>query len=251
MLSRWRRICALLPVLWLLMGCDRPVNRSAEGHIRRALPDIIGPARKYDVRVDGSWNRTINGRLSRVAIDGYDVQIANGLVFDHLHLDLKDVSVDTGQKRVKDVREVRFTVTVGKANIDEYLAGEAAEDDTIRRTRITLNPGNSVTLSAERVVLGVGVPFSLTGPLQIAGPQRIELDARRLTFIGIPIWGPPLNFLKTRFETGVDLSNLPFPVQLTDVRTETGQLILSGTADITSLLQRASAEYKRIAEAKR
>ena len=96
----------------------------------------------------------------------------------------------------------------------------------------------------------MGVPYSLTGPIQVAGPRRIELDAKRLTIIGIPIWGPPLEFLKTKFEAGVDLSNLPFPVQLTEAHTEPGKLILTGTADISLLLQRAQAELKRIAEAK-
>lgn len=248
---RYFVLCGGLAALLVLTGCDRPVNRSAEGHIRRAMPDILGPAKKYDVRVDGGWDRTIQGRLSKVAIDGYDVQITNGMLFDHLRLDMKDVKVDTRKKRVKDIREVRFAVTVSKPNIDEYLAGEAGNNDTIRRARIQLNANNSVTLSAEREVLGVGVPFSLTGPLRVAGPQRIELDAQRLTFIGIPVWGPPLEFLKTRFEAAVDLSNLPFPVQLAEVRTEPGLLILSGTADISALLQKAEAEYSRLAEAKR
>jgi hypothetical protein len=243
----WGGLIALLA----LTGCDRPVNRSAEGHIRRAMPDILGPAKKYDVRVEGGWDRTIQGRLSKVAVDGYDVQVANGLLFDHLRLDLKDVRVDTQKKRVKDIREVRFTVTISKANIDEYLAGEAGNDDTIRKARIQLNANNSVTLSAERVVLGVGVPFSLTGPIRVGGAKRIELDAQRLTFIGIPVWGPPLEWLKTHFEAAVDLAHLPFPVQLTEARTEPGHLILSGTADISALLQKAEAEYRRVAEAKR
>lgn len=215
------------------------------------MPDLLGPAKQYDVRVDGSWDRTVSGRLSKVGIDGYEVQIENGLVLDHLHLDLKDVNVDTKNKRVKDIREVRFTLTVSKPNIDEYLASEAASVDNIRRARVTLNANNSVTLAAEREVLGVGVPFSLSGPLSVAGPHRIELDAKRMTFIGIPVWGPPLEFLKTRFEAGMDLTNLPFPVTLTEARTEPGKLILSGTADISTLLERAEADYRRIADAKR
>jgi hypothetical protein len=250
-LARWRLCLWLAPFLLLLTGCDRPVNRSAEGHIRRVMPDILGPAKKYDVRVDGSWERTVRGRLSKVAIDGYEVNLANGLVLDHLRLDLKDLKVDTKNKRVTDVGEVRFTVTVSKPNIDEYLAGETATNDNIRRARITLAANNSVTLSAEWDKLGIGVPYSLTGPVQVAGPRRIELDAKRLTIVGIPIWGPPLEFLKTKFEAGVDLSNLPFPVQLTEARTEPGKLILTGTADISLLLQRAEAEFKRIAEKSR
>lgn len=226
-----------------LIGCARPINRAAERRIRDALPDLIGPARQYRAHVENAPDQTIQGRLATVLIDGDDVELPTGLVVDRLHLELKGVEVDTARKAVRRVREAQFTITISQKTLDQFLVGEMPEGETIRNTRVALG-NDAVTISAERVVLGVGVPFHLTGPLRVAGPQRVEIDPTRLTVVGIPISGLPLRFLKSRLESGVDLSRLAFPVQLTGVQTLPGQLTLRGTADVEAILQQAQARRK-------
>ena len=238
-----RGIATLLVVLGcflllLCMGCGRTINRAAERRIRDALPDILGPARQYKAHVANAPERTVQGRLASVEIDGDGVQLSNGLILDHLHLDLKGVEVDTGQKRVKQIREALFTATIRQADLDEYLAGESPIGETLKEVRLTLMANNQVTLTGKRLVLGLGVPFRMTGPLRVVTPQKIELDSTRLVVIGIPISGGPLHFLKQRFESAMDLSTLPIPIQVTQVQTEKGKLILSGTADVVAILQR-------------
>jgi len=222
----------------VLCGCTRTVNRTAERQIRDVLPDVLGPARQYRAHIDSAPAHTMAGRLAAVTIDGDDVQLPNGLLLDRIHLELKGIDLDTKAQRVRSVREARFTATVGENSLNEFLAGEAPEGETIEKLRLTLDPGR-VTLAAERVVLGLGVPFSFTGPLRLLSPSRIELDPARFVVVGLPITGRPLQFLKARFENSLDLSTLPFPVQLTSVTTAKGQLTLSGTADVATLLHRA------------
>src|SRR5258708_3885228 len=86
----------ILIILLLLNGCGRAVNRSAERRIRDILPDLLGPARQYRAHVESSPDRTVQGRLASVTVDGDDVELPNGLLLDRLHLDLKGVEVDTG-----------------------------------------------------------------------------------------------------------------------------------------------------------
>jgi hypothetical protein len=50
----------------------------------------------------------------------------------------------------------------------------------------------------------------------------------------------PLRFLKSRFESAIDLSTLPFPIQLTEVRAAEGWLTLMGSADTEALLRRSA-----------
>ncbi len=224
--------------LLLFCGCGRAINRSAERRIREALPNLLGSARQYQVHVDGAADRTLRGHLASVTIDGDDVQLANGLLLDQLHLELKGVDVDLNRGQLRHIQEARFTATVGEVGLDEFMAGEAPPGETYRNVRFTLRNG-LVTIRGERIVLGVGVPFALTGPLRLVGPTRIEIDPKHLTLVGIGISGLPLRFLKNRFESAIDLSSLPFPVQLTSVQAEMGRLTLSGTADTNALLLRA------------
>lgn len=231
--------------LWLLLvstlvfaGCGRTLNRAAERHIRDALPNLLGEAKQYRVHVTSAPLQTVQGRLADVAIDGEDVQLANGLLLDRMHLNLQGVDVDTGRKRVRHVRAATFTATVSAASLNVYLAGATPDEERIRNARLTLGPRNLVTLTAERVVLGEGIPFTVTGPVRLAGPQRIEMDPRHLDAIGIGIAGKPLQFLKGRFETAIDLSSLAFPVQFSSVSVTPGLMTLTGTADVETLLRR-------------
>jgi hypothetical protein len=239
-------LCALA---FGIAGCARPINREAERRIRRALPDLIGPARQYRVRVENDPIRTLRGRLSNVTVHGDDVEMPNGLLLDHLYLEIKGIEVDTGKSRVKKIGETRFVATVGAANLDEFLAGASPPGESIRKVRVTLGD-NQVTLAGEREALKLNVPFTggqairvkvpfqIIGPLRVAGPRRMEIDPTRITVIGIPISGFPLSFIKDRFENAIDLNALPFPVELGAVQTASGRLILSGTADVQAILDK-------------
>jgi hypothetical protein len=234
-----RHYLSLLMIVTLcLAGCGRAINRSAERRLREALPDLLGPARQYQVHVDSAPGSTLRGHMANVTINGDDIELRNGLLLDQLHLDLKGVDVDVDHGRLRNIQEAGFVAMVGEASLDEFLAGEAPAGETFRNIGFTLRD-NRVTIRGERVVLGVGVPFQITGPLQLAGPQRIRIDPQRLTLVGISLTGLPLRFLKSRFESAIDLSSLPFPVQLTSAQSTAGRLILAGTVDTTALLHQA------------
>jgi hypothetical protein len=218
------------------------VNRTAERRIREALPEAIGPARQYQVHIENSAIRSIEGKFANVSIDGDDVQFPSGLLLDALHIDLKNVDIDTGKKRVRHIGEARFTISVSEKSLDQFLAGEAPAGESLRKVRLAFGDGNMVTVTGERVtLLNVGVPFRLSGPVRAASPTRIEIDPRRLDVIGIPFSGAVLNFFKGRIESSLDLRQFPAPVQLSSVTTERGKLILSGSIDAESLLARAQA----------
>lgn len=234
----------LLCVVISMAGCGRAVNRTAERRVRDMLPSVLGPARVYRVHVANSPARTAQGHLSDVIIDGDDVAFRNGLLLDQLHLELKNVDVDIRRNKVRSIGEAHFTAALTEKSLDEFLAGEAPAGETIRGTHVHLGDQNIVTISAERMTLGVGVPFRLTGPIKLAGPAKIEIDATRMTVVGIPITGIPLKYLKRRFESAVDLTGIPFAVHLASLQTTPGKLTLSGTANTASILELAPSNAR-------
>lgn len=222
-------------------GCGRAVNRAAERHIRDLLPNMLGEARIYRVHVAGDELGTSHGKLDSVEIDGEDVQLSGGLLIDRLKVSLHKVDADLDHRKLRSIGSATFTATISSKTLDEYLAGESPEDERIRNAHVTLRNGE-VTLSAERVVLGAGVPFRIYGPLKVIGPHRIELDPNKLVVVGVPITGVPLRFLKRKFESAIDLSGLGVPMVLESVRTENGKLILSGLPDISAMLKAHARE---------
>ncbi len=221
----------------LLSGCTRPINRTAESGIRKALPDVLGPAKSYDVHVDSAWERTLQGKLARVTIEGEDVRFQNGLVLDHLSLILKGVEVDTDSHKLRKIRETDFTLTIGEKNLNEFLVDEVIDGETLRKIRLQLLD-NTILVKGERVVLGLGVPFEISGSLLIKGPSILELDTAQLRVVGIPFRGRVLQFLRKRIENAVDLSQLSFPMMVNEVRIEAGRLTLTGKANPMPLIER-------------
>jgi len=224
-------------------SCGRVVNRTAERRIREALPDAIGPARQYRVHIDNAPLRSIEGKFANVTIDGDDVQFPTGILLDSLHIELKQVDIDSRHHKVRHIGDARFTIIVSDRSLDQYLAGEAPAGETIRKTRVLFGANNIVTVSGERVtLLNVGVPFRLTGPVRAASATRIEIDPRRLVVAGIPFSGGILRFFKNRIESSLDLRQFPTPIMLTSVTTEPGRMILSGSVDGEALVARAQTE---------
>ncbi len=235
-----RNTCLLIwTLIWLLTlsGCGRAVNRAAERRIRESLPDLLGNARQYRVHVDSPPTRTLQGRLASVTIDGEDVQFPNGPLVDGLHLDLKGVDYDVDHRTLRHIDSARFAARIGQTSLDEFLAGEAPAGETLREVRVILSGDNLVTIRGKRITLGLRVPFEISGPLLVAGPKRVEIDPQRLRVAGVPIPGLLRDFLKSRFESGIDLGSLPFPIHLTNVTTSPGTLTISGTADVADMKQ--------------
>ena len=221
-------------------GCTRAVNRTAERRLREALPDAIGPARQYRVHVDSAPMRSVEGRFANVTIDGDDVRFPTGLLLDNVHIDMSNVDIDAGRKRVRHIGDARFTIIVSDRSLDQFLAGESPAGETVRKARLEFGVNSVVTVVGERVtLLNVGIPFRLTGPIRIASPTRLEIDPRRLVVGGIPLSGSILSFFKNRIESSLDLRRFPAPVQLTSVSTVPGRMILSGAIDAEALLRRA------------
>lgn len=233
-------ILFVLGCLFALSACSRPINRAAERRIREALPDLLGPARRYQVHVSGAPLDTTAGKLAAVIIDADDVQLPNGMLLDHLNLDLRKVDYDLDHRHLRRVASAAFRIDVGQATLDEYLAGEMPRGETVRHVRVSLRSLDQVAISGERIALGVGVPFQLTGPLRIAGPTRIAFDPKGLALVGVPIPGLIVDFFKDYLVRAVDLSHLPFRVRLSAIHVDAGRLSLLGAADTDALIYRSA-----------
>lgn len=224
-------------------GCGRTINRVAEEKIRDVLPSVIGPAKSYKVQIVNSDLRTLQGKVSTVFIEGTDVILPSGLLLDKLNVQLKDVVVDTGRKKIKSIRSTSFDLSVSEANLDEFMAGESPVGEEIQNIRIHFKPKNVVTVTGARVTIGLAIPFTMTGPVKVAGAQKIELDPEHLVVSGLPIGGVPLQFIKKRIESSADLSNLGVPMTLSKIETQASLMRLYGTIDAKTLIDRAN-NYK-------
>jgi len=236
--------CALLSLLLLATGCARTINRSAERKIRDALPSYIGPARVWRAHVENPPERTIQGRLRRIMIDGEQVRLRQTIVCDTLHIEMQDAVVDTGRQRLRSVGLTTFAAVIGERNLNDYLRRDPPEDDPIRIKRVQLRQG-VIHVEATRYLLGVDWPFTLTIEPRLASETRLDFDPEQMTVLGlrVPLPSVVLRWFARRLNQGFDFSTLPFPLRITRFRVDTGRVTVEGIADVMQSLNERIGLY--------
>lgn len=241
-------------------GCKRVAEREAEKRVRDLLPQYLGPADKYETRVDSdNAGAVTRGRLRRVSVVGTNVRFDPTLTIDRLSLELSDVDVDTKARRLRDVGTTRFECRIAGDRLDRYVRARRSDipdlrvaltGDVLRVTaRPSLRVGDALDRALERT-LGIngggftsnlngrlGASVTVEGRLAARGDSRLDFrpDLGKLSVIPIP--SAILDWLSARLNPAVDLTGLPVPVQITNAEVRGGFLVLSGTVAPADILR--------------
>jgi len=228
----------ILALAVILTGCSSLSPQTVAAHkIADALPQMLGPARHYDVQVEGGTFALTRGRAHRVRIHGEDVQLGPAETLDALDFAAEDVSFDTQAKRLQSVGRAEFTGTLGQAHLDQYLAqnrpGLAVtlrSGDVEARIPIVAGP-----LHTTATVIGSLIPTSPG-----ASTLNFVADRARLSFLPVPVF--LVNRALATLNPVVDLSHGKVPVALQSATVVNGLLILRGTADLNGLTQSSGTQ---------
>ncbi len=223
----------LFTMVALCSGCARPINRTAERHIREALPQLLGSARRYEVRVDGDPYNTVHGRLARIRIDATDLMLPSGLLLAHLHLDLHGVVYDMHRHQLVSVTNTTFRAEIGQDSLNLAFAGLSPPGADLRDLNLSLYAGNIINVTGKRMVLGVGVPFSVTGNVVLSAGTSVQFRPDEARIVGLPIPEIVVSFLARHFSSAIDLSSLNLPMNVETVITSPQTLMLKGTVDVS------------------
>ena len=211
-----------------LTGCARPGEREAEKAIHKLLPEYLGPAKNYSVRVKGkSLGAISRGRLREVHIAGTDVRLTDELTVRELTVDADEVAVDLKSRSLRGVSQALFSARIDEARLDA-MARKRRPKLLDLKLRLT---GSQVEVTVRPEVFGYPtVPITVLGTLSVRGGGRsldFSPDRGRLTIVPIP--EAVLDFVADRLNPVVDLSALTVPVQVERADVSGGALTLSGT----------------------
>ena len=211
-------------------GCGGLDPRTTAAHkIADALPDVIGPAKHYDVSVDGSPFSLARGHVSRVQIHGKDVELAPNLTMNKLDVDAHDLAFDKNTRQVESAGHVSFDGTVGQLHLDQYLEAHKPIQGLTVQIRWT-DLEAAVPVSALGVSTTVRVDGSLA-PSQ-AGPDKLDFVPSGADIGPVPIPHKLVDLAMNRLNPVLDLSAIKFPVNLTSAKTVNGVLVVEGTTNL-------------------
>ena len=222
-----RKLVFLFVITVVTSGCSGGIIRpKVEGGIKKALPQYIGPAKEYTVRADGSTTDMLNGLIERLHIEGWEVQIDPKLTLQHLAVDMQEVRYNTSRE-LTSVRETKLQATVSESAVNRYIK-EARGGDT--DLQVGFQP-SSVQVQFLPQVIGVNVPVSIKGKPVIVGGTKVDFIADKASVAMVPVPAYVVNKVLDRVNPILDLSLMKFPVTLTGISIQKGEVIVSGHAD--------------------
>lgn len=228
-------------------GCERPINRTAERLIRASLPDYLGPAREWKVRVENPWDRTLAGRLRTVEIEGEGVQLRDIVRCARLSLRLADVSYDTRHRQLRHVGRTEFRAEIDQDAVNEYLRRHPPPpDEPVRILNVLIRQG-AVHAEATRWLLRREWPFTVVARPELVSSSRLFFSPERMTVVGLPVPLPAsvLRWLALRLSEGMDFSTMPFSLRLARFEATAGRFVVEGEVDIAPSLNTALARRTR------
>jgi len=226
----WKNLLIAAIGVLLVTGCGGSNPRVIAAHkIADALPDMIGPAKHYDVDVDGSAMSLARGHAHRVQIHGKDVELAPSLVVNKLEVDAHDVSFDKEAHKVENASHVDVTATVGQLHLDQYLAANKPIAGLVVQIRWT-DVEASVPVSALGMTTTVRVDGSLAP--SASGSDKLDFVPSGADIGPVPIPHKLIDIAMKRINPVLDLSTMKFPVNLSSAKAVNGMLVVEGTTTL-------------------
>lgn len=228
-LINWRRLIYGLSVLLAcvgLCGCaGKIVSNKAEDKIAEKLPELIGPAKSYDVKLHGSTKQMIRGKVDEIKIHGDDVEVVPDLTINSLDIDMKGVEADTKTSTLKKVRETTFQATVTEDSLNRYLAAVRKE-----KPRVELQRGKMVVIVREQL-LSLSSDVRLTGRL-VSNHDELNFKVDKLEVAGIKTPNIAARAVEDQINPVMELEFKGFAPELTSTKIETGIITVEGTAQL-------------------
>jgi hypothetical protein len=220
-------LLAVLCLLAVLAGCSKTDPYAAtERSIRRSLPELIGPAREYSVRVARSDTNLLGGKIAWIEILGRGVRVSDGLMIDDLEVRLEDVRFNHGDRTITSVSGSAVTVRISETSATRYITERGPQFEGVRLEF----RANEAVVHATPALLGIRVPVKVSGRPILRGEQAIDFDTSHLAVSILPIPASLLPVLERRINPILDLAPLNLPLRLSGVRIDPGFAVVTGSA---------------------
>ena len=236
-----RAVPALVLLVLLVCGaCGRVVRGKAEDRIDAVLPRYLGPADRYETRIDAaSAGAVLRGHLRLIHIVGTRVQLRPNLVVDTLTLDARSVTADPRRGTLTAVESAAFRCRISAAHLQSYLISRRLGiPDLSLETQ-----GEFLVVRARPDLLGVvPVPVRVKGLLvPEASGDLLDFVPDRASVTILPVPRVLLSYFSRRLNPIVDLRDLPVAIHVDTAAVESGALVLTGTVPPDTLLRAANA----------
>jgi hypothetical protein len=187
---------------------------------------------------------TADTQALQLSIGGAQVHLQNvklreDVTIDEIHIEGGVIQIEAGREYAEpaaiEAGESQFRIMMSEPNINRVLASAEGDDALVRNLRIALLSGKA-RVTGQIVKSVIHLPFTVEAVPVIENGVRVRLDFQGAR-LGISLPGPVVDVIEQIINNNnkipLDLSRLPFPVLLDEIRCEPGRLSVSGRARLS------------------
>lgn len=227
-------------MLVALAGCGGVVKSKVSSGIEESLPEIIGPARAYDVRTYGSATRIMKGKIDGLDIVGSDVRLASGVTVSRLDVKIRDLVVDPDTKEIKSVGSTDYTATLSEAELNRYLKKQYPD---VPEFKIKLKD-KVIGVSARPGVSVLKVGVEADVGLEVRQQRLLALDLKTLKVAGINTPGMAREYIESRIDTIFDARDIGFDARIKSAAVSKNGLSIGGNLNLMKAVEAQGSKPK-------
>src|SRR5579883_1564778 len=154
------------------------------------------------------------------------VRLREDTLLDEVDLDGGDIHLEAppapGEAGRISTGETRVRIMISEPNLNVMLTSNTPPDVPVRDLRATILSGR-IRFSAQFVKI-IRLPIELEAVPRIENGIRVFLDWQGLDLFGLPVPRGIVENLAQQMNKKLDLSQLPIPIWLDEIRCEPGRL---------------------------
>jgi hypothetical protein len=224
---------SLISAVVLIIGSYTFLPAMVDQAVAATLQQQFGLSERPEVRLQSSPSPNVlrgNFTGGRVVISGGEF---GGVETERLSIDLDAFNVDL-------LRSFGSGRLVSEEPVSGDLRAEISEAEVSRIAgeQITEFPVGDVELSKDRVtvgsdveVFGLGVPISVTGPVEMLENGELEFLPEGVEAFGVPVPEEITDRLLDDSDFKFTLEDMPFEMELEEVEVEDGYLVVYGEVE--------------------
>lgn len=179
------------------------------------------PVALTDIRIGGAQLHALN------------VQLLEDLILDEVHLEGGDIraempAVMSAPPHVR-AEAVQFRVVMSEPNLNRCLAASQPPDALLRGLKVSVLSGKLRVTG--QIVKIISMPITLEAIPRIDNGVRVSLDWQGMK-VGIGLPKAMVDILEEQLNKTIDLTQLPIPVWVDEIRCEPGRLTAIGRARV-------------------
>lgn len=196
-----------------------------EKELEKRLPDIVGPAKKYTVKIMNTGILDLlSGDIKDMYLISEEVQPKNVPLLELVKVHLHNITFDID--KIEKIEKAGFIINLGQDSINKYLPEKIKEYPDIKMELTE----NLITINTNTKVWMFDLPVKVTGILEVENQKKVNFKCSKIKVGGVNLPDFVEKQLESKINPLVDLTEMKIITNILNIKLLDKKLQIEGNA---------------------